>query len=67
MTAEQRIALWAHLVSKHCVIISPLTEEEDLVDIHDHEHKGPGTIRNHDIKDRDFELKKLGEVLSEYD
>lgn len=67
MSTEDRIKLWAHLVSQHRAILDPLMDEEDLIDIHDHEHKGPGTIRDHDIKDRDFSVKKIGQVLSESD
>lgn len=62
---KERIKLWAHIVSQHSNIISPETPMKDLVDYHDNEHRGPGTIRNHDPKDRTYSLKKLGEVLSE--
>lgn len=62
---RERIALWAHLVSKHCAIIDLDSPMVDLEDLHQHEHNGPGGIRNHDEKSRSFSLKKLGEVLSE--
>lgn len=63
--ANFRIELWAHLVSRHAVIISPELSEAELFDLHKHEHDGPGTIRNHPREDLSFNLKKLGEVLSE--
>lgn len=64
---DERIALWAHCVSKHAAILSPETSYEDLLDYHQHEHKGPGTIRNHPEDSREYSLKKLGIVLSEAD
>ena len=62
---NSRIELWAHLVSAHAGIWRLDSTFEDLKDSHDHEHEGPGTIRNHDPKSRAYSLKKLGEVLSE--
>lgn len=64
---EERILLWAHIVSKHAAILDPDTPMEDLTDLHEHEHDGPGTIRDHDRKLRTFNLKRLGQVLSEAD
>jgi len=62
---NSRIALWAHCVSEHAVILPPEITLEDLVDYHDSEHRGPGTIRNHDPASRTYSLQKLGRILSE--
>ncbi len=60
-----RARLWAHLVSEHAAIIPLETSMKDLEDTHKHEHKGPGTIRNHDESSRSYSLKKLGAILYE--
>jgi hypothetical protein len=52
-------------VSEHAVILPPEITLEDLVDYHDSEHRGPGTIRNHDPASRTYSLQKLGRILSE--
>ncbi len=62
---NKRIALWAHLVSRHAVIIGFNWTLASLLEHHAHEHNGPGGIRNHDEADRSYTLKKLGQVLSE--
>lgn len=62
---EQHFALWAHLCSEHAGIWNHELTLAELMDEHDHEHKGPGTIRNHDPRSRHFSLKRLGKVLSE--
>lgn len=62
---NKRIELWAHLVSEHAGIWQLNASYASLVDSHDHEHTGPGTIRNHPVESRKYSLKKLGEVLSE--
>lgn len=62
---NKRLKLWCHLVSQHACIVDPFASLLDLNEIHDHEHTGPGTIRNHPAKDRTYSLKKLGKVLSE--
>jgi hypothetical protein len=64
---EERLALWAHLVSEHASAISMDTPLEVLIDMHTNEHKGPGTIRNHDATFRGATHVKLVEVLSERD
>ena len=64
---NNRMALWAHCVSEHSVIMSPQTSIEDLRAYHKHEHEGPGTIRNHDETSREYSLKKMGKVLFEAD
>lgn len=62
---ESHGKLWAHCVAEHCCILSPEISWKELKDFHDHEHHGPGTIRNHDLEDRTYTLKKIGKVLSE--
>lgn len=62
---EDRLALWAHLVSRHATIVPVQATLEELIDMHEHEHKGPGTIRNHPIDSREYSLNKIGKVLSE--
>lgn len=64
---EDRVKLWAHIVSQHASMLSPETPLDVLIDVHEHEHDGPGTIRNHPRESREYSLKKLGEVLSESD
>lgn len=64
---EERLALWAHLVSEHACALSMDTPLEVLVDMHASEHKGPGTIRNHDESLRGATHARLIEVLSERD
>lgn len=62
---NKRIELWAHLVSEHAGIWPLDATYAELKDEHDHEHRGPGTIRNHPEESRKYSVKKLGEVLSE--
>jgi hypothetical protein len=59
-----RLDLWAHIVSEHCNAAPPGSVSE-MLDYHEHEHEGPGTIRNHDPNSYHYNLKKLVEVLSE--
>ena len=61
--SKERIKLWAHLVSAHAAILSPETPMDDLEELHDHEHEGPCTIRNHPEDSREYSLKKAGRVL----
>jgi len=61
---EERLELWAHIVSEHCNMAPPGSLAE-MLDYHFHEHEGPGTIRNHPVESRRFSLRKLAEVLSE--
>lgn len=65
--ANEQIALWAHCVSEHAVILSPETTLAELRSYHAGEHRGPGTIRNHEPESRHYSLKKMGMVLSEAD
>ena len=62
---NKRVELWAHLVSEHAGIWPLDATYDELKDEHDHEHKGPGTIRNHPEESRAYSVKKLGQVLSE--
>ncbi len=64
---NSRIQLWAHLVSEHAMCIGLDYPKREYEEIHEYEHKGPGTIRNHDEESRHFSFKKIGEVLSECD
>lgn len=66
-TAEDRLMLWGHLVSAHAGIFPLQATLEELMDMHEHEHNGPGTIRNHPRESREYSLKKIGKVLSESD
>jgi hypothetical protein len=67
--AEDAWALWAHLASEHACIVEPTGTFDnfraDLIAAHEHEHDGPGTIRNHPRESRVFSRKKMGAVLSE--
>lgn len=60
-----RIRLWAHLASEHALVLDLDETWDELHDIHGHEHRGPGTIRNHDETSRYYSLKKMGETLAE--
>jgi hypothetical protein len=57
--------LWAHCVSEHAAILRPDETLEELTEFHEHEHDGPGTIRNHPRDARNYTLRKIGKVLSE--
>ena len=59
---EPLLRLWAHLVSTHAGYFNPTI---DLIDMHEYEHRGPGTIRNHDPGVWDFDLEKMAVVLDE--
>jgi len=62
---NDRIELWAHLVSEHASIIGFDLSVEELKAMHVQEHNGPGGIRNHSESLRNYSLKRLGRVLSE--
>lgn len=61
---EERLELWAHIVSEHCNAAPP-GSLASMLEYHDDEHKGPGTIRNHPDESRHYSLRKLAAVLSE--
>lgn len=65
--AEDRLTLWAHLVSEHASCIGLDMSLADLVQAHEHEHTGPGTIRNHPRESRAAHLPKVILALSESD
>ncbi len=62
---EDRLALWGHLVSEHAGIFPLQATLDELIEMHEHEHNGPGTIRNHPRESRAYSLNKIGKVLSE--
>lgn len=62
---EDRLELWAHIVSAHCNIMPTNASVAEMLDYHDHEHRGPGTIRNHPENSRHHSLAKIAKVLSE--
>ena len=62
---EDRLVLWGHLVSAHAGIFPLQATLEELLDMHEHEHNGPGTTRNHPRASREYSIKKIGNVLSE--
>lgn len=64
---NRRIELWAHLVSEHAMVIGLNYDMAEYMELHNHEHKGPGTIRNHPKGSRAFSFKEIGKVLSETD
>jgi len=66
-SSEDRLKLWGHLVSEHAGIFPLQATLEELIDLHEHEHNGPGTIRNHPRESRAYSLQKIGKVLSEAD
>ena len=59
-----RLELWAHIVSEHCNMAPP-GSIASMLDFHEGEHEGPGTIRNHDPNSYHYSLRKLAAVLSE--
>jgi hypothetical protein len=54
-----------HLVSVHCDPMAIARPHEENLDQHDHEHRGPGTIRNHPASDCSWDAEKLEAVLEE--
>lgn len=65
--AEDRLTLWAHLISEHGSLIGFDMSLAELIAAHEHEHAGPGTIRNHPRESREARLPKVITVLSESD
>jgi hypothetical protein len=51
----RRRQLRDHLASHHGAVVSADAPYSHLVDLHDHEHSGPGGIRNHPIEDLDVD------------
>lgn len=54
-----------HLVSAHCDPMAVCRFPPDNIDQHEHEHDGPGTIRNHPRDDLSFDEQKVEDVLEE--
>lgn len=63
-SAEERLELWAHIVSAHCNCAPPGTLNS-MLEYHEHEHNGPGGIRNHPEESRHYSMRKIAEVLGE--
>lgn len=58
-----------HIVSAHANLAGLTLSEDEALDYHDHEHAGPGTIRDHDREALFFDPQQveesiLGEVLA---
>lgn len=53
------LQLSLHLVSEHACILSLEESLAELQDMHDYEHAGPCTIRNHPKDSRDFSIAKV--------
>lgn len=66
-TAHDRLPLWAHLVSEHAACVGLDLTAKDLAEFHRHEHKGPGTIREHSPRSRAATMAKIIYVMSEAD
>jgi hypothetical protein len=63
-TPEEGHLAW-HLISEHAdgaAVMRPLKDNQDA---HEHEHDGPGTIRNHDRLSLHYDEAKKAEVLAE--
>jgi hypothetical protein len=54
-----------HLISAHAMPVSFDLPEAELIEAHEHEHDGPGTIRNHARASRHWTQRKIDEVLAE--
>lgn len=62
---EDKLKLWAHIVSKHACRMGTDAPLKELLDFHDREHHGPGGIRNHPVADRSSSLMRISHVLGE--
>lgn len=58
-------ALNLHLVSAHFNGAGLGLTEAEALDEHTHEHRGPGTIRNHDASDLFWDPEKVADVIIE--
>jgi len=63
MTEAEKLAL--HLVGVHCDPMAIARPHDENVDQHQHEHRGPGTIRNHDPGWLGYDAAKVEAVLEE--
>lgn len=59
----ERLAL--HLVSAHCDGMAIARSHAENVEQHAHEHRGPGTIRNHPPASFFYDDQKIEHVLEE--
>ncbi len=65
---RRRLKLWLHLVSEHKAQLDPFEPLESLEDMHQYEHRGPGTIgKGEPVEPLPFKLRDVGEVLAEID
>lgn len=62
-------SLALHLVSDHAHTPHTLTElsDQELRDDHEHEHRGPGTIRNHDPQSLHWDADKIYDAIRHHD
>jgi hypothetical protein len=67
LRTEDRLVLWGHIISQHASCVGLDMTLEELIKLHEHEHDGPGTIRNHPRTSREYSLHKIGQVLIESD
>lgn len=58
--------LWLHLVSRHADPMAVTRSGPDNEDQHEHEHRGPGTIRDHPVGDLSFNTVTAKHVLAEH-
>lgn len=65
VSASTRRALRLHLADRHAALTHRDSWYRDLVDLHDHEHDGPGTIRLHLRDDRSYDLMRARRHLAE--
>lgn len=61
----QHYELAMHLISAHADPRAVCRSYVDNADVHQHEHDGPGTIRNHERGRLNFSEAKIEEVLEE--
>ncbi len=54
-----------HLLSVHCLVNAMDLHDHEVLDAHDHEHTGPGTIRNHPRGDLTWTVDKIHRVLDD--
>lgn len=61
--SDQNLA--KHLASRHAdgmAVSRPLADNQEA---HEHEHRGPGTIRDHDPEDLSWDQERLDQVVRE--
>lgn len=54
-----------HLLSAHCLVNAAELRDHEVADAHQHEHDGPGTIRNHSRHDLFWTVDKVHDVLDD--